>query len=106
MTTRPENEGCSKSVPERARIRALQKEKLSLFVHSARISRQAAVRTYHAVAGDYDGNPVMAYRAAYGLCRHMVQAPFPADRHLDVFPIPKKALDGNPKLVQNPGYAG
>ena len=30
----------------------------------------------------------------------------PADRHLDVFPIPKKALDGNPKLVQNPGYAG
>lgn len=30
----------------------------------------------------------------------------PADRHYDIFPIPKPALDGNPKLVQNPGYAG
>lgn len=30
----------------------------------------------------------------------------PADRHYDVFPIPKSALDGNPNLKQNPGYAG
>lgn len=30
----------------------------------------------------------------------------PNDRHYDVFPIPKDAMDGNPKLVQNPGYAG
>jgi hypothetical protein len=27
-----------------------------------------------------------------------------ADRHTDIFPIPKDALDGNPKLKQNPGY--
>jgi len=26
------------------------------------------------------------------------------DRHTDIFPIPKDALDGNPKLKQNPGY--
>ena len=26
------------------------------------------------------------------------------DRHSDIFPIPKVALDGNPKLKQNPGY--
>jgi hypothetical protein len=26
------------------------------------------------------------------------------DRHCDIFPIPKAAMDGNPKLVQNPGY--
>ncbi|MBM6992481.1 MAG: RagB/SusD family nutrient uptake outer membrane protein [Prevotella sp.] len=26
------------------------------------------------------------------------------DRHCDIFPIPKKALDGNSKLKQNPGY--
>ena len=26
------------------------------------------------------------------------------DRHQDIFPIPKSALDGNIKLVQNPGY--
>lgn len=30
----------------------------------------------------------------------------PEDRHLDVFPIPKSALDGNPKLKPNPGYEG
>lgn len=30
----------------------------------------------------------------------------PTDRHLDAFPIPKDAMDGNPMLVQNPGYAG
>lgn len=29
----------------------------------------------------------------------------PNDRHYDVFPIPKDAMEGNPKLVQNPGYA-
>ncbi len=30
----------------------------------------------------------------------------PADRHADIFPIPKgAALDGNPKLKQNPGYS-
>lgn len=28
------------------------------------------------------------------------------DRHMDIFPIPKSALDGNPKLKQNPGYDG
>lgn len=27
-----------------------------------------------------------------------------SDRHTDIFPIPKSALDGNPKLKQNPGY--
>ena len=27
-----------------------------------------------------------------------------ADRHTDIFPIPQDALDGNPKLKQNPGY--
>lgn len=27
-----------------------------------------------------------------------------ADRHTDIFPIPQTALDGNPKLKQNPGY--
>ena len=27
-----------------------------------------------------------------------------ADRHSDIFPIPKVALDGNSKLKQNPGY--
>ena len=27
-----------------------------------------------------------------------------ADRHTDIFPIPKPAMDGNPKLKQNPGY--
>jgi hypothetical protein len=27
-----------------------------------------------------------------------------SDNHLDIFPIPKEARDGNPKLVQNPGY--
>ena len=26
------------------------------------------------------------------------------DRHTDIFPIPKTAMDGNPKLKQNPGY--
>ena len=26
------------------------------------------------------------------------------DRHSDLFPIPKDAMDGNPKLKQNPGY--
>lgn len=26
------------------------------------------------------------------------------DRHCDIFPIPKSAMDGNPKLKQNPGY--
>lgn len=26
------------------------------------------------------------------------------DRHTDIFPIPQDALDGNPKLKQNPGY--
>ena len=26
------------------------------------------------------------------------------DRHCDIFPIPKTALDGNMKLIQNPGY--
>lgn len=29
----------------------------------------------------------------------------PTDRHYDVFPIPQTALNGNPNLVQNPGYA-
>ena len=29
----------------------------------------------------------------------------PNDRHCDLFPIPKSAMDGNPKLKQNPGYA-
>ena len=28
------------------------------------------------------------------------------DRHMDIFPIPKSALDGNPKLKQNTGYDG
>lgn len=28
------------------------------------------------------------------------------DRHMDIFPIPKSALDGNPKLKQNLGYDG
>ncbi|MCQ2133549.1 MAG: RagB/SusD family nutrient uptake outer membrane protein [Bacteroidales bacterium] len=28
------------------------------------------------------------------------------DRHSDIFPIPKFAMDGNPKLKQNPGYDG
>ncbi len=28
----------------------------------------------------------------------------PNDRHCDLFPIPKSAMDGNPKLKQNPGY--
>ena len=28
------------------------------------------------------------------------------DRHSDIFPIPKVALDGNRKLKQNPGYDG
>ena len=28
------------------------------------------------------------------------------DRHMDIFPISKSALDGNPKLKQNPGYDG
>lgn len=27
-----------------------------------------------------------------------------SDRHSDIFPIPKSAMDGNPKLKQNPGY--
>lgn len=31
--------------------------------------------------------------------------PDKTDRHKDIFPIPKSALDGNPKLKQNPGYA-
>ena len=26
------------------------------------------------------------------------------DHHYDIFPIPKNVMDGNPKLVQNPGY--
>jgi hypothetical protein len=26
------------------------------------------------------------------------------DNHCDIFPIPKAFMDGNPKLVQNPGY--
>ena len=26
------------------------------------------------------------------------------DRHCDIFPLPKSALDGNIKLKQNPGY--
>lgn len=28
----------------------------------------------------------------------------PADNHCNIFPIPKAFMDGNPKLVQNPGY--
>ncbi|MDC7189411.1 RagB/SusD family nutrient uptake outer membrane protein, partial [Phocaeicola vulgatus] len=28
------------------------------------------------------------------------------DRHCDIFPLPKSALDGNIKLKQNPGYGG
>lgn len=28
-----------------------------------------------------------------------------ADNHCDIFPIPKDFMDGNPKLVQNPGYS-
>lgn len=28
----------------------------------------------------------------------------PTDKHNDIFPIPQSALDGNIKLVQNPGY--
>lgn len=28
----------------------------------------------------------------------------PTDKHADIFPIPKTALDGNINLVQNPGY--
>ena len=28
----------------------------------------------------------------------------PTDKHSDIFPIPQSALDGNIKLVQNPGY--
>lgn len=28
----------------------------------------------------------------------------PLDNHCDIFPIPKDFMDGNPKLVQNPGY--
>lgn len=28
------------------------------------------------------------------------------DNHYNIFPIPKDAMDGNPKLKQNPGYAG
>jgi hypothetical protein len=27
-----------------------------------------------------------------------------SDNHCDIFPIPKDFMDGNPKLVQNPGY--
>lgn len=28
----------------------------------------------------------------------------PTDKHNDIFPIPQSALDGNPNLVQNPGF--
>ena len=28
------------------------------------------------------------------------------DRHSDLFPIPQDALNGNPKLKQNPGFDG
>ncbi len=28
----------------------------------------------------------------------------PTDKHNDIFPIPQTALDGNPNLVQNPGF--
>jgi hypothetical protein len=30
----------------------------------------------------------------------------PSDNHADIFPLPKAFMDGNPKLVQNPGYEG
>jgi hypothetical protein len=38
-----------------------------------------------------------------GFCKDAVLDP--NDRHCDIFPIPKSAMDGNPKLKQNPGYA-
>jgi len=28
----------------------------------------------------------------------------PSDNHADIFPIPKEFMDGNPNLIQNPGY--
>ena len=45
----------------------LQFQQLSLFVNSAGVTRQTAVRADNPMAGNDDGNLVVAYRPAYGL---------------------------------------
>ena len=54
----------------------LQPEQFYLLVNASGISRQAAIRAHHAVAGDDNGNLVFAHSAAHRLCRHPGQSPF------------------------------
>ena len=49
------------------KIRPLQRQQESFFLHAAGIARQAPVRPHAAVAGDEDGDGVVAHRAAYRL---------------------------------------
>lgn len=45
------------------------------------------------------GTNMNVYNGKSWFCKDAV-----SDRHNDLFPIPKVALDGNPKLKQNPGF--
>ena len=49
---------------------ALQPQQRFLLVEPARIAREAAICTDHAVTGNEDGDRVAPDRTADGLCRH------------------------------------
>ena len=49
----------------------LQRQQLHLSVDAAGVARQTAAGAHHAVAGDDDGDRVVAYRAAHCLSGHM-----------------------------------
>ena len=52
----------------------LQRQQLHLSVDAAGVARQIAAGAHHAVAGDNDGDRVVAYRTAHRLSGHMGKA--------------------------------
>lgn len=51
-------------------LNLFQRQQLHLFIDPARIAGQASICADHAVAGDDDGNFIMADCAAHSLCGH------------------------------------